>query len=192
MGFLAGLFVGLTVAFTLSLLMAGIVYRNDRIRATKEKDQAMQDHIELKHLPPCAHCGKPMEAALEPIEEDDAVLCLECGEWQMVTAELTLRKPTDDETIMIGGSRLAQRTRRQWLAFKEFSENRDGDTAPESEVVSLYAQLSHLFNGKDMDIIMEALALTMGHTIAQYPREVRSERLTDHYISLLQHVVSKL
>ena len=63
----------------------------------------------ITHYPltPCPWCLKGINAAA-PAEggddapgEGDVTICFECGEWCLFTAEMTLRKPTDDELTEI-------------------------------------------------------------------------------------------
>jgi hypothetical protein len=73
----------------------------------------------------CAYCGHEVTAATSLSHEGatpkpgDPTLCIECGEWLWFDDHLRLRKPTDDELMMLGTHPQAQAARRAWLKAKQ-------------------------------------------------------------------------
>jgi hypothetical protein len=82
-------------------------------------------------LPPhhCPHCSKLLNSAthapgqpdIRPPEPDDITLCFGCGEFCLFTADMTLRKPTEDELIEIGLDPDARQARENWVQFQRRS-----------------------------------------------------------------------
>ena len=72
--------------------------------------------------PTCPYCGYLCDAAASALnledtvpEPDDYSLCFACGEWLVFTADLGLRKPTDDEFTEIGTDQRMHAARKVWL-----------------------------------------------------------------------------
>jgi hypothetical protein len=72
----------------------------------------------------CPWCSEEISAVIE-IREDtvpkpgDATLCLYCGEWCVFDIDLTLRKPTDDEFVMLAFDETCQGLRTAWVQLKK-------------------------------------------------------------------------
>lgn len=81
---------------------------------------------------PCPWCGTVhdglvgMSSAATP-NPGDVSLCIECGEWSVFAADLSRRKPTEDEFTSIGTSAACQRAREVWLRLKEAPDEDDED-----------------------------------------------------------------
>lgn len=79
----------------------------------------------MKRTKPCAcpHCGRMNDAITDilghdtPPSEGDASMCTDCGEWLILNADLTGRKPTDDEYVELGMDEDAVRVRAIWTLF---------------------------------------------------------------------------
>jgi len=69
----------------------------------------------------CTTCGKKFDLATATSKTPhcvpkagDYMLCIGCGEWNILTADRQMRKPTDDELIEVGSNPSAKELRIAW------------------------------------------------------------------------------
>jgi hypothetical protein len=73
---------------------------------------------------PCPFCGKGIDSA-SPVDESDQrpsdgdlSLCIYCGEWLVFNADMTFRKPTDEDYEVIASDPALRRVRAAWRMTK--------------------------------------------------------------------------
>ena len=86
----------------------------------------MTDHPTHRMNPtPCPFCGKPLDAA-SPTEgsndrqpsDGDLSMCIYCGEWIVFNADLTFRKPNDEEYEEVARDPQLRWLRNAWTMTK--------------------------------------------------------------------------
>lgn len=82
----------------------------------------MLDNSHLMPLVACPHCAAIFDRASNVSSDGetdgpvggDVTMCIKCGEWCLFNSNLTLRKPTDEEQLVIGHDEVCIRARRAW------------------------------------------------------------------------------
>ncbi len=75
--------------------------------------------IDVEHHHACPFCGAIHDRVTCVTDDqrpnaDDISLCIQCGEWSIFTADLTLREPTEDELLEISHDRECIAARHAW------------------------------------------------------------------------------
>jgi hypothetical protein len=77
----------------------------------------------LMPVTPCPYCNVPNDAATNPEGEDgppnpgDVTICLSCGEFLLLDADLRTVKPNDDELIELGADPMCRLMRMGWVLY---------------------------------------------------------------------------
>jgi hypothetical protein len=85
------------------------------------------DNFKTVELPGiCTTCGKIFDLATATSKtphsipkEGDYMLCIGCGEWNILTANRQMRKPTEDELIEVGSHPAARELRIAWTMLDD-------------------------------------------------------------------------
>jgi hypothetical protein len=74
----------------------------------------------------CTTCGKIFDLATATSKTQhsvpkagDYMLCIGCGEWNILTADCQMRRPTIDELIEVGSNPAARELRAAWSMLEK-------------------------------------------------------------------------